>query len=108
MAIVTGQLSASSTPALSTSVVASLPVIPPGVSSFTVSNNSGATVFVGAAPAGTTAPSAATLQADGFPIPTGAPPVTVPGFPASRATQIFIVASGTITGTMGFLISAAN
>lgn len=106
--IVTGQLSASSLPALSTSVVATLPAIPPGVAAVTLSNVSGATVYVGTGPVGGTAPTAAVLAANGFPIPNNAPPVTLPGWPASRATQLYVIAVGSITGPMGYVYGTAS
>lgn len=107
MALVAGQLSSTSNPVLSISAVVPLVSVPAGPCTVIISNTSGATVFV--APGGT-APTAAGLQGNGLPIPSGAPPVEFSTYPGSTGSTLYIVGAsgGTITGAVGWLLSTAR
>lgn len=109
MAIVTGQVASTSPAPLSTTAVAPLVLAPAGASTLVVSNVSGATVFVGEG-SSSGAPTAAVLQASGFPIPSGAPPVSLPLYSTSRAVQMYVIAitGGTLTGSVGYVVSSAS
>lgn len=92
MAIATGQVSSTSAQPLTNTTVVPLCLVPPGPCSVTVSNVSGATVYVGPG-AGAQAPTAAALAAGGFAIPTGAPPVALPNTQKSGPTQLYVMAA---------------
>lgn len=102
MAINGGTLSSTSNPALSNSSAAQLCVVPPGVGAVVISNNSGATVYVTAGKTATTA--------NGFAIPTGAPPVTIPTFAGSAGTTLSVIAgtAPTAGAPVSWLISSAQ
>ncbi len=72
--------------------------IPPGPCTVIVSNQSGHTVYLGNSNAVTTA--------NGFPIPTGAPPLPIPGYAASAETDLWGI-SGT-SSTIGLLVSTSH
>lgn len=92
MAITTGQVSSTSTPALTNSTVIPLCLVLSGPCAVTISNVSGATVYIGPGAAGQ-APTAAQLVAGGFAIPTGAPPVQLPNLQKSGAAQLYVTAA---------------
>jgi len=100
-----GSLTGSSLPALSTTVAAQLCTVPPGVGAVVISNTCGATIYVAA---GVTA--SQTGQINGFAIPTGAPPVTIPTFPGSKGTTLSVIVAtgGTISGAVSWLVSSAQ
>jgi hypothetical protein len=99
MAINGGSLTSSSTPVLGSTAV-TLCQVPPGVGAVVISNNSGGTVYIAA---GVTA-----TANNGFAIPTGAPPVTIPTFPGSRGTTLSVIAPGTVSGALSWLVSSAQ
>jgi hypothetical protein len=68
--------------------------VPAGPSTVIISNVSGGTVWVGGA---------AVTSSDGFPIPTGSPPVVIPGYVTSAATRLSAVAGSAVT--VGVIIS---
>lgn len=106
MAILTGQLPTAS---VSNTTVAPLVLVPPGPATVTLSNVSGVTVYVTATAASATAPTAAIVAASGFPIPSGAPPVTVPGFMGSAASQLYLVAGASgATAGVGWIVSTTH
>ncbi len=109
MTIVAGQVASTSPTPLSTTTVAPLVLVPAAVCTLIVSNVSGATVYVGTG-VSSSAPSATVLQASGFPIPSGAPPVSIPLYPGSRSVQLYVIAitGGTITGSVGYIVSTAS
>jgi len=88
MAIVVGQttVTGSSAPFVS---------VPPGVNTLIVSNTSGATVYIG--------PGTVTAT-NGFAIPNGAPPVSIPGFNASKPTQLSVIGT---SGNISWILSTA-
>jgi hypothetical protein len=102
VAINGGSLSSTSTPALSNSTAATLCQVPPGVGVVIISNNSGATVYVTAGVTATTT--------NGFAIPTGAPPVTIPTYPGSKGTALSVIAgtAPTASAPVSWLISSAQ
>lgn len=68
--------------------------VPAGPSTVILSNTSGQTVYVGGT--GVTA-------SNGFPVASGSPPVTIPGYAASAATSLSAVAGSAVT--IGVIIS---
>jgi hypothetical protein len=71
-----------------------LTTVPAGPCTVILSNVSGQTVYVG----GT-----AVSSSRGFPIPSGSPPVAIPGYPGSRASQLYAVAGSAVT--LGVIVS---
>jgi hypothetical protein len=102
MAISSGTLSSTSSPALSNASAVTLCTVPPGEATVIISNNSGATVYVAAGVTATTA--------NGFAIPTGAPPVPIPTYPTSTGTTLSIIAgtAPTAGAPVSWLISNTN
>lgn len=102
MAINGGSLSSTSAPALSSGAAAQLCVVPPGVGTVLISNNSGATVYVTAGKTATTA--------NGFAIPTGAPPVAIPVYPGSQGVALSVIAgtAPTAGAPVSWMISTAQ
>lgn len=96
-------------PQLSTTVVSILTSVPASTASVIISNVSGATVFIGPG-AGGVAPTAANLQAGGFAIPTGAPPVEIHTYPGSTGTLLYVIGAtgGTLTGPVSALVATAS
>jgi hypothetical protein len=82
-----------SQPAVGTA--ASLAVtVPAGPCTLILSNTSGETVYVGGPE----------VTADsGFPVPSGSPPVPVPGYPGSAESELYAVAGS--AATLGVIIS---
>lgn len=77
-------------------------VMPPGPCTVVISNTSGVTVYVGAG-------SEAVSATNGFAIPNGAPPVTIPAYPGSAGTPINVIApTGSVTGVVSWVISTAQ
>jgi hypothetical protein len=68
--------------------------VPAGPCTVILSNTSGQTVYVG----GT-----AVSSSRGFGIPSGSPPVAIPGYPASASTPLYAVAGSAVT--LGVLVS---
>jgi hypothetical protein len=68
--------------------------VPAGPSTVIISNNSGETVWVGGS---------AVTSSTGFPVPSGTPPLVIPGYLSSGATRLSAVA-GSAT-TIGVIIS---
>lgn len=97
-----GTLSSTSLPALSASTAAQLCVVPPGVNTVIISNNSGATVYITAGKTATTT--------NGFAIPTGGAPVAIPTYPGSAGTALSILAgtSPTAGAPVSWLISSGQ
>jgi hypothetical protein len=106
MAIITGQVSSTSTPALSTTVVAPLVTVPAGPQTFVVSNASGATVFIGPGVGGQ-APSATALMNGGFGIANGSTSSVVRDHQAASATPMYVIAitGGSLSGPVSYMIS---
>lgn len=102
MSINGGTLSSTSTPALSNASAVQLCVVPPGVGTVILSNNSGATVYVAANVTATTT--------NGFAIPTGAPPVMIPVYPGSKGATLSVIAgtAPTAGAPVSWLISTAQ
>lgn len=73
---------------------------PPGPCSITFSNNTGAAIYVGT--------SSAVSATNGFPIPSGAPPVTVVMPPGAKPVVLQAIAGGATTGGLGVIISTPN
>ena len=92
MALLLGQYSVGTAPA-------SLMTVPPGPCQVTFSVPGAGTVWIGAG----TAVSLAT----GFPVTSGTSPVPMAGFPASSATALYAVASGTAVA-LGVAVSEAR
>jgi hypothetical protein len=95
-----GSLTSTSLPALSNSTAAQLCVIPPGVGTVIISNNCGQIVYVTAGATATTT--------NGFAIPSGAPPVSIPTYPGSKGTTLSVIAAAAPTGPVSWLISSAQ
>lgn len=68
--------------------------VPPGPNTVILSNTSGQTVFVGGS---------SVTASNGFPIASGSPPVTIPGYATSGATALSAVAGSAVT--IGVIIS---
>jgi hypothetical protein len=102
MAINGGTLSTTSSPALSNSSAVTLCTVPPGVGAVVISNNCGQTVYVTAGKTATTT--------NGFAIPNGAPPVTIPLFTGSAGTTFSVIAAAapTASAPVSWLISTAE
>lgn len=94
-----GSLSGTSTPVLGGTAV-TLCQVPPGDGTVIISNTSGGTVYIAA---GVTA-----TAANGFAIPTGAPPVMIPTYPGSKGTTLSVIAPGTVSGALSWLVSSAQ
>lgn len=94
MAVTTG----AATPTTSSTV---LTTVPNGPCQVVISNTSGATVYVGAG-------SHAVTATNGFAIPNNAPPITFTGYPGSTGSTLNVIAVGTITGVVSWLISTAQ
>lgn len=72
--------------------------VPNGPCQVTISNTSGGTVYIGFGPNAVTA-------TNGFAIPNGAPPVPFTGYPGSAGAAVNVIAPGTISGVVSWLIS---
>lgn len=109
MAIITGQVSSSSTPPLSTTTVAYLVTVPAGPQTFVVSNISGATIFIGPGVGGQP-PTATALQAGGFGVANGATSSVVRDHQAASATPLYVmgITGGSLSGPVCFMISTDN
>lgn len=70
-------------------------VVPPGPCTLIISNTGGAAVTVGTGSNLTTG--------NGITIPNNAPPVAVPGYPGSAATQLYVI--GTAADTVCWMLS---
>jgi hypothetical protein len=107
MAVITGQVSSTSSPALSTTVVALLVTVPAGPQTFVVSNVSGATVFIGPPAPGNQVPTATALMASGFPIANGSTSSVVRDHQAASSTPMYVIAitGGSLSGPVGWMIS---
>jgi hypothetical protein len=106
MAITTGGIPTAS---VSNTTVAPIALVPPGPSTVILTNVSGVTVYIGAVPVGTAAPTATVVVATGFPIPSGAPPVVIPGSMGSAPTQLYLIAGASgATAGVGWLISTTR
>lgn len=97
-----GSLSSTSTPALSNTTAATLCVVPPGVGTVIITNNCGQTVYIAAGVTATTA--------NGFAIPTGGAPVSIPMYPGSKGTTLSVLAGAAPTAgaPVSWLISTAQ
>lgn len=74
--------------------------VPPGQCTLMLTNSSGVTVYVGGA---------GVTTGNGCPIPAGALPVAVPGYPSSASSVLYVVAgAGTVTGPVGWLLSTGT
>lgn len=73
---------------------------PPGPCSITFSNSTGSTIYVGT--------SSAVSATNGFPIPSGAPPVTVNVPPGGKPVTLQAIAAGATTGGLGVIVSTPN
>jgi hypothetical protein len=96
MAIATGNVSSTSANPLTNTTVVPLCTVPSGPCTVTISNVSGATVYVGpgTGAGGATPPaSIAALANGGFAIPTGAPPVPLSNLQKSGAVPLFVTAA---------------
>lgn len=91
MALITG----AKTPTASSTV---LVTVPNGPCQVVISNTSGGTIYVGAGPNAVSA-------TNGFAIPNNAPPVTFSGYPGSAGATLNVIAPGTISGVVSWLIS---
>ena len=79
---------------------APLCTIPPGPCTVLISNTSGVTVYVTAGVAAT--------AANGFAIPTTAPPVEIPTYAGSRAVPLNVFTAGSPTGVVSWMISTSQ
>jgi hypothetical protein len=85
------------------SATAVLTVLPPGPCTVVLSNIGPVTVYVGAVAGGSLS------SANGFPIPSGAPPVAIPGYPGGGGSRLSVVtAAGTATSTVGWIVSSSS
>lgn len=93
MAVTALQLAVSSTASL-------LVTVPPGPCTVVLSNTSGHTVYIGNSNSVTTT--------NGFPIPTGVPPVTIHGYVGSVASPLWAIHGVTSASSLGVMISTTH
>lgn len=101
MAINGGNVSSTTTPALTNASAINLCTVPPGVCSVIIRNDSGATVYITAGVTATTS--------NGFGVATGAS-ITIPMYAGSRGTTLSVIAgtAPTAGSPLSWLISSAQ
>jgi hypothetical protein len=85
--------------AVGKSTTASLVARVPGAATLIISNTSGVTVWVGT--------SQHTTTSNGVGIPTGSPPLTIPGFEAAADTTLYAIGTST-AASLGVIISTTH